>query len=89
MRRPAVSAEAQAVAATALGPDGEPLQLDTVLDDQPERPALLPKPESSEPTAEMLRLDDARRLAKENPVAVANIIKNWVSGEAGGAVAPT
>ena len=89
MRRPAASAEAQAVAATALGPDGEPLQLDTVLDDQPERPALLPKPESSEPTAEMLRLDDARRLAKENPVAVANIIKNWVSGEAGGAVAPT
>jgi flagellar M-ring protein FliF len=62
-----------------------------VLDDQPERPGLLPKPTaaSNEPTPEMLRLDDARRLAKENPVAVANIIKNWVSGEAGGAVAPT
>ena len=89
MRRPAVSAEAQA--AGAVGPNGEPLQLDAVLDDQPERPGLLPKPTaaSNEPTPEMLRLDDARRLAKENPVAVANIIKNWVSGEAGGAVAPT
>ena len=33
-------------------------------------------------TAEMLRLEDAKRLAKENPVAVANIIKGWVNGEA-------
>jgi flagellar M-ring protein FliF len=89
MRRPPTAADAQATA--AVGPNGEPLQLDAVLDDQPERPALLPKPTaaSNEPTAEMLRLDDARRLAKENPMAVANIIKNWVSGEAGGAVAPT
>jgi len=89
MRRPPTAADAQATA--AVGPNGEPLQLDAVLDDQPDRPALLPKPTaaSNEPTAEMLRLDDARRLAKENPVAVANIIKNWVSGEAGGAVAPT
>ena len=89
MRRPPITANEQASA--AVGPNGEPLQLDAVLDDQPERPALLPKPTaaSNEPTAEMLRLDDARRLAKENPVAVANIIKNWVSGEAGGAVAPT
>jgi flagellar M-ring protein FliF len=89
MRRPPTTANEQATA--AVGPNGEPLQLDAVLDDQNERPALLPKPTaaSNEPTAEMLRLDDARRLAKENPVAVANIIKNWVSGEAGGAVAPT
>ena len=35
--------------------------------------------------AERLRCDSVL----ENPVAVANIIKNWVSGEAGGAVAPT
>ncbi len=84
-------AAANTQASAAVGPNGEPLQLDAVLDDQPERPALLPKPTaaSNEPTAEMLRLDDARRLAKENPMAVANIIKNWVSGEAGGAVAPT
>ncbi|MFC7410968.1 flagellar basal-body MS-ring/collar protein FliF [Hydrogenophaga atypica] len=88
MRRPPVSAEA--AAAAAVGPNGEPLQLDAVLDDQPERPALLPKPAGSdEPTPEMLRLEDARRLAKENPVAVASIIKNWVSGESSGAVAPT
>ena len=87
MRRPPVTAEA--TAATRLGADGEPLQLDTVLDDQPDRPALLPKPTAAnESTPEMQRLEDARRLAKENPTAVANIIKNWVSGEAG-AVAPT
>jgi flagellar M-ring protein FliF len=28
-----------------------------------------------------LRLSDAKRLALENPVAVANIVKGWVNGE--------
>ena len=48
-----------------------------------ERPAL-PAPEQPQdlqPTAEQLRLEDARRLARENPVAVASIIKTWVNGE--------
>jgi flagellar M-ring protein FliF len=55
-------------------------QLDAILDEQPQRPAL-PVPVQNETTAEMLRLEDAKRLAKENPVAVANIIKGWVNGE--------
>ncbi|MBL8386742.1 MAG: flagellar M-ring protein FliF [Hydrogenophaga sp.] len=56
-------------------------QLDAVLDETPERPGL-PQPETSnEPTVEQLRLADAKRLALENPVAVANIVKGWVSGE--------
>lgn len=60
---------------------GTAQQVDALLDEQPQRPAL-PTPVSDEPTAEMLRLDDAKRLAKDNPVAVANIIKGWVNGEA-------
>ncbi|GAB3186944.1 flagellar basal-body MS-ring/collar protein FliF [Hydrogenophaga aquatica] len=56
-------------------------QLDAVVDDQPQRPAL-PVPVQNEVTAEMLRLEDAKRLARENPVAVANIIKGWVNGDA-------
>lgn len=53
-----------------------------------ERAELLPglaAPEAAgeqPPTEHQLRLDDARRLARENPVAVANIIKTWVNGEA-------
>jgi flagellar M-ring protein FliF len=39
-------------------------QLDTVLDEQPQRPSL-PAPVQNEPTAEMLRLEDAKRLARE------------------------
>ena len=50
-------------------------QLDAVLDEAPERPGL-PMP------AENQRLVDAKRLALENPMAVANIVKSWVNGEA-------
>ena len=37
---------------------------------------------SNEPTPESQRLTDAKRLALENPMAVANIVKGWVNGEA-------
>jgi flagellar M-ring protein FliF len=30
---------------------------------------------------EQMQLEDARRLAKENPMAVANILKTWVNGD--------
>lgn len=60
-------------------------QLNAIEADEPDRPALLPAPskvkEIPEPTPEQLRMDDARALAKENPVAVANILKAWVNGE--------
>lgn len=59
-------------------------QLDAIEAEQPDRPAL-PSPgkkdENVVATPEQLRLEEARVLAKENPVAVANILKSWVNGE--------
>jgi flagellar M-ring protein FliF len=60
-------------------------QLSAVLNDTPERPGL-PMPSTAAPsnelaTPEVLRLADAKRLAKDNPMAVANIVKGWVNGE--------
>ncbi len=76
MIRPAMKA--------ALAPPPPPApgqQLTAVVDDdtalpEPGTPAALPAPKSSE------HLDAARALAKENPAAVANIVRGWVSGEA-------
>ena len=59
-------------------------QLDAVEADTPERPAL-PAPAKQDQqavaTPEQLRLEEARALARSNPVAVANIVKNWVNGD--------
>ncbi|BEP93661.1 flagellar basal-body MS-ring/collar protein FliF [Acidovorax sp. A79] len=59
-------------------------QLDAVESETPERPALpapAAKNEVLPATPEQLRLEEARVLAKENPVAVANILKTWLNGE--------
>lgn len=79
MQQPAGGAAPGMAGATAAlpGPGG---QLETVVGEVVERPGL-PQPVQNEPTPEELRLSDARRLAKENPVAVANIIKGWINGE--------
>ena len=53
--------------------------LNAVLNEAPERPGL-PMP-NNEPTPESQRITDAKRLALENPMAVANIVKGWVNGE--------
>ena len=59
-------------------------KLDALESETPERPAL-PAPagknEVLPATPEQLRLEEARVLAKENPVAVANILKTWLNGE--------
>ena len=58
-------------------------QLDALESEVLERPAL-PSPKKNEvlpATPEQLRLEDARVLAKENPVAVANILKTWLNGD--------
>lgn len=74
----------------SMGPrgakDGAPQparKLDAIASERIERPALpAPVDEAPQaPTDEQLRLADARTLAKENPVAVANIVKSWVNGE--------
>jgi flagellar M-ring protein FliF len=39
-------------------------------------------PAALEAPAAQLRLEAARKLAKENPAAVASIVRGWVNGEA-------
>ena len=56
-------------------------QLDLLEAEELERPALAPPANTGEPTVEELRLEQARALAKQNPIAVANIVKTWVNGE--------
>lgn len=55
--------------------------LNAILNEAPERPGL-PQPAAvDEDTPERRRMTDAKRLALENPAAVANIVKGWVNGE--------
>ncbi|MDP2261869.1 MAG: flagellar basal-body MS-ring/collar protein FliF [Hydrogenophaga sp.] len=62
----------------------EPQQLSAVVDEANERPGLpMPEPAAAVPmTAHETRLANAKQLALQDPVAVANIVKGWVSGEA-------
>jgi len=59
--------------------------LDAIESDEPDRP-LLAGPaggtQSNEPTASDLALEEARKLTRDNPAAVANIVKTWINGEA-------
>ncbi len=58
-------------------------QLSAIVNETPERPGLpMPStPTASQAEPEVLRLEEAKRLAKENPMAVANIVKGWVNGD--------
>ncbi len=56
--------------------------LSAVLNEMPDRPGLPMPGAVAEVTPETQRLADAKRLALENPAAVANIVKGWVNGEA-------
>lgn len=53
-------------------------QLDAVVDDAQELPGGLP---ALEAPASNDKLERARQLARENPVAVANIMRSWIHGE--------
>lgn len=78
--RPVLKGRTRAAPAQEPAPGG---QLNAIASETLERPAL-PAPEQPQdlqPTAEQLRLEEARRLARENPMAVASIIKTWVNGE--------
>ena len=79
LARPALKAMApkppEAVPVPGTGGAFDALEADTL-----ERPAL-PPPGIGDPTLEQQRLEDARALARQNPIAVANIMKNWVNGE--------
>jgi len=83
--RPALKVMAQPVQAqSSAGAAGG--SLDAVESDQPERPLLAaPSAASNKPaelTAADLALEDARKLTRDNPAAVANIVKTWINGEA-------
>ena len=80
--RPALRGSAGTAKARALPAPGG--QLDALESETPERPALpgpAKKDDALPATPEQLRLEEARVLAKENPVAVANILKGWLNGE--------
>ena len=61
-------------------------QLNAVVSDTPDRPALGSPEQVAVPIAkpeeipEQARLEGARQMARQNPVAVANIVKTWVHG---------
>ncbi len=59
-------------------------QLDALEADEPDRP-LLAAPSASqalELTSADIALEEARKLTRDNPAAVANIVKTWINGEA-------
>ena len=61
-------------------------QLDALEADEPDRP-LLAGPsvmgtQALELSASDLALEEARKLTRDNPAAVANIVKTWINGEA-------
>lgn len=61
-------------------------QIDALVADETERPPLLTNTAAAQPepgpTEAELRLEGARKLARENPIAVANIVKEWIGSEA-------
>jgi len=60
-------------------------QLDAIESEEPERPLLAAPARSSLPgglTASELAIEEARKLTRDNPAAVANIVKSWINGEA-------
>jgi flagellar M-ring protein FliF len=82
--RPALKGLSQQQIATSTSSDLGGMQLDALEAEQPERPQLS-GPASTDPaqsTAAELRLEDARKLTRDNPAAVANIVKSWINGEA-------
>ena len=79
--RPAINALARAPASRPRGA----AQLDALVSDETERAPLLPSavaPAALPVPASQLRLEDARKLTRDNPVAVANIVKEWMGSEA-------
>ncbi len=81
--RPVLKSISQpAVVAADLDESGN--RLDALEADTPDRPQL-GGPGGVDPaqaTAAELRLEDARKLTRDNPAAVANIVKAWINGEA-------
>lgn len=58
-------------------------QLDALESDEPDRPLLAaPAAQALELSSADIALEEARKLTRDNPAAVANIVKTWINGEA-------
>ena len=84
--RPAMKALTQPIPAAENTAEEDFAQLDAIENDQPDRPQLTGPDGTSSDAAQAspseLRLEDARKLTRDNPAAVANIVKAWMNGEA-------
>ena len=83
--KPAMKSMAQAQQAAGEATTERGNQLDAMEAEQPDRPQLGSAHAANEPpqqTNSELRLEDARKLTRDNPAAVANIVKAWINGEA-------
>lgn len=82
--RPALKTVVQPPAADEK-PEAAGAQLHALESDMPERPQLMAPgspQEQAQISAAEHRLEDARKLTRDNPAAVANIVKAWMNGEA-------
>jgi flagellar M-ring protein FliF len=60
-------------------------QLDAIESEKLDRPKLAAPGKGTDaalPSSSELMLEDARKLTRDNPAAVANIVKAWMNGEA-------
>jgi flagellar M-ring protein FliF len=83
--RPAIKSLAQPATFAGGLSDERGGQLDALESEQPDRPQLEgPGGDlaSTGTSPAELRLEDARKLTRDNPAAVANIVKTWMNGEA-------
>lgn len=80
--RPAMKTLLQTSKSTSNLQETRGKQLDAMEEDQPERPQLTNISEPVPTSDGQLRLEGARQLTRDNPAAVANIVKAWMNGEA-------
>ncbi len=84
--RPVMKTLAQAPSGGGSGTSAVRInQLDALESEMPERPQLTGPTVAASPaqiSAGEMQLEDARKLTRDNPAAVANIIKTWMNGEA-------
>jgi flagellar M-ring protein FliF len=82
--KPAMKSMAQGQQAAGEATAERGNQLDAMENDQPDRPQIGSSHAANEPPQQSnseLRLEDARKLTRDNPAAVANIVKAWINGE--------
>lgn len=83
--RPTLKALSQPTSGATASARAPVAQLDALESDVPERPQIASAaatPGFQQASAAEAQLEDARKLTRDNPAAVANIIKTWINGEA-------